>query len=101
MATPREHMLADLDWLFEQEGEAARDVVIDGATYRAIVEDLETMPADIEGAARRRQMLSLRLADMPMPPRAGYAMTVDGELWTVESASRSGILTRITLGQYD
>ncbi len=94
-------MIADMAWLYAEAGEEVRDVVIDGAQYRAIVGELETMSGEFELSASRRQSVSLLHGDMDPLPRPGYVMSVDGTKWTVESAASSGLLCRIIMAQYD
>jgi len=99
MATAREHMAADMAWLFSQEGEEASAIVIDGTSRRAIVQELEVIPGGYEGAATRRQSLWLAKGTITLP-RPGYVMTVAGQKWTVESIDPTGLCDMLTLAQY-
>lgn len=99
MTTAREHMAADMAWLFTQDGEEAVAVLIDGVSRRAIVQDLDVMPGAYEGAATRRQAVWLQKGIITLP-RPGYNMTIDGAMWTVESIDPTGLVDIITLAQY-
>lgn len=101
MATAREHMQADMAFLFAQEGEEARDVVIAATVYRGMVQDLEVMPGDFEGSARRRIAIYLLKGAMSPLPRPGCAMDVDGEQFVVDSVDPTGLLDIIIMGQYN
>lgn len=101
MTTAREHMQADMAYLFAQEGEEVRDVVIDATTYRGIVQDLEVMPGEFEGSARRRISIYLLKGAMSPLPHPGFAMDVDGEQFVVDSVDPTSLLDIIIMGQYN
>ncbi len=100
MTTAREHMAADMAWLYAREGEEVRDVVIDGVPTRAMVQELEVLPGPFEGSARRRLAISLQKGTVSPLPRPDFAMTIDGEVWTVESVNPLGLLDVLTMAQY-
>jgi hypothetical protein len=100
MTTSREHMLADMQWLFAQDGEEVRDVVIDGETVRAIVHEEEAIAGPVEGSTRRRISLHLLKETITQLPRSGFEMEIDGGKWLVESVDPMGILDIIILEQY-
>lgn len=99
MTTTRQHMLEDMDWLFTVDGEESVDVVIDGVTIRAMVHELDVGGGSYEGEAVRQCALRIRKGTMPLP-RPGYTMTMDGELWTVDSVDPSGIVDILIMSRY-
>jgi len=100
MATAREHMQADMEWLFDQDGEEVRDVVIDGETVRAIVHEEEMIAGPEEGSTRRRISVHLLKSTISPLPRSGFKMEIDGGGWLVESADPMGVLDIIFFEQY-
>lgn len=100
MATPREHMQADLAHLFAEEGGAADDVVIDGVPCRAIVEPLDVVPGDFDGSAKQLRALWLEKGAITLP-RPGYRLTVDGKEWTVQSVDPTGLVDIIYLASFE
>lgn len=100
MTTAREHMQADMEWLFEQDGEEVRDVVIDGEEVRAIVHEEQAIAGPVEGSTKRRISVHLLKETIAPLPRSGFEMEIDGEKWLVESVDPMGILDIIFLEQY-
>ena len=98
MPTAREHMAADMAWLYAQTGEEPVDVIIDGVSRRAIVQELDAVAGNFDGGVIRRRAIWLLKGTITLP-RPGYVMTVDGDRWTVESLDPTGILDVITLAQ--
>lgn len=99
MATAREHMQADMAFLFAQEGEEVRDVVIDGSAYRAIVQELDVLPGEFNGSIVERRKLFLQ-ADA-FSAIVGQERQIDGLLWMVVSTSIPGeLLTTIIVERY-
>lgn len=96
MPTARQHMLADMTHLFAQDGEEVVDVVIDDASHRAIVQELDGIAGTLDGTVIRRRALWLEKGKIILP-KPGYDMLVDGELWNVESVDPTGILDVVTL----
>ena len=101
MTTPRDHMAADMAWLFAQDGEEARDVVIDGVTHRAIAHELDAMAGPLDGSTARRLSVMLEQRAIATLPRPGYTMTVDGSQWQVEAVDPTGIVDVIIFTQFD
>lgn len=101
MTTAREHMQADMAWLFDQDGEEVRDVVIDGGDpVRAIVHEEDMIAGPEEGSTRRRISVHLLKDTISPLPRPGFQMDVDGGDWLVESVDPMGILDIIYFQQY-
>ena len=101
MPTARDHMAADMAWLFAQDGEEARDVVIDGVTHRAIVHELDALAGPLDGSTARRLSVLLEHGAIATLPRPGYTMTVDGSQWQVEAVDPTGIVDVIIFTQFD
>ncbi|HBI15022.1 MAG TPA: hypothetical protein DDY20_05840 [Desulfobulbaceae bacterium] len=101
MATAREHMQADMAFLFAQEGEEVRDVVIGTTVYRGMVHEMEIDPGPFEGSARRRIAVYLLKGTLSPLPRPDSALEVDGEQFIVDVANPTGLLDVITMGQYN
>lgn len=100
MATPREHMLADLAQAFAEDGGVATDVVLDGVSLRAIVEPLDILPGDFEGSARQLRAVSLQKGAITLP-RPGYRLTMDGKEWTVQSVDPTGLMDVLYLASFE
>ena len=98
MATAHEHMLADMLYLFAQDGEEVVELVIDGETCRAIRNSLEEEEGEFDGQLiyRRRYLC---LAD-ELSAVLGQERELDGKLWRVVSISRPGVLLDITFERY-
>ena len=104
MATAAEHMQADMDWLFSQDGGSVQDVdlTIAGSllsAVRAVVIPLDTDPAAYEGAAVSRVELRLQAGAIPAVP-PGREVVFDGIKWQCESFRPSGLVVALTLMRY-
>ena len=100
MATPRDYMLADIAHAFAEVGGVAGDTVIDGRPLRAIVEPLDIVPGEFEGAVKQLRAVWLEKGAMPLP-RPGYRLTMDGEEWTVQSVDPTGLVDILYLAKYE
>lgn len=95
MATPREHMLADLAYLFAEVGGPAVDVVIDGSTVRAIPHPEECVAGEFDGQlVYRRRYLFL---ETTIEARLGGERVIEGKKWRVVSIATPLGLIDVTL----
>ena len=97
MATPREHMIANLAHAFSVAGGVAVDVVLDGVPLRAIVEPLDLVAGGFDGSAVRSQAVWLMKGALPVLPRPDYRLALDGQEWTVLRSDPTGLLDVIYL----
>lgn len=103
MTTAREHMQADMEWLFAQEGESVRDVDLtlpgrEKQTLRAAVRFVETDPSAYEGSAVIRvdvAVLATAIADVAI----GRRVVFDGSTYDVEAFYPGSIIKRMTLAR--
>lgn len=89
MTTAREHMLADMQWLFAQEGEEARDVVIDGSPARVITGEIKTEQVE-DGSWFEIFELTALQSELSAVPR--QVLDIDGVKYTVDAVRRDGVL---------
>lgn len=99
MTTSREHILADMAYIYAQDGAEVVEVLLDSQTYRVIVQELEILPGAFDGEAVRRQNLWFEKGAITLP-RPGYIIDRAGEKWTVESVDPTGLVDIITMALY-
>ena len=97
MTTAREHMANDMAWLFAREGEEVRNVVIDGVTVRAMVQDVDLEPGSFEGLAVQQKIVTVRPAALGWQPTVGSVMTVEGKEYLVAHVYLADFLLKMTL----
>ena len=98
MTTAHEHILADMAYLFGDDGEEVVELDIDGETCRAIRNQAEEEEAEFDGQLLYR----LRYVFMASSISAviGQERELDGKLWRVVSISRPGSLIDIIFERY-
>ena len=88
MATPREHMQADMDWLFAEDGNDVQDIVIDAIPYRAIPHALENVDGQYDGQTINRLRYLFLSSDFSAI--VNQEREIDGKIWRVVAVARPG-----------
>lgn len=97
MATAREHIAADMAWLFAEDGEEVIDALINSLPVRAIVGDETTGQYDDGSWFNSRDIVILadNAAVTEVVPR--QRLNLDGTDYLVDSVKRSVNLLFLTL----
>lgn len=82
MPTAREHMQADIDYFFAQDGEEVIDVVIDGMPQRAMAGAKEVRRSELTEVVEERWTLTLP-ASSGAARMVGQEVDVEGTAWSV------------------
>jgi len=94
MPTTHEHILADLAYLFGQDGEEVIELLLDGEIVRAIPFALDENDGDFAGQLVYRQRYLFLAA--ALSPVLGQEKTIDGKPWRVVSIARPTGLIDVT-----
>jgi len=95
MATAREHIAADMAWLFAEPGGAAVDLVVDGVPLRAVPRPDECLAGEMEGQLLHR--LRYLFLSGSIAARIGEEKEIDGRKWRVVSLAEPLGLLDLTL----
>lgn len=104
MTTAFEHMQADMDWVYAQDGESVVDITLTVAggaeqPLRSTVKYLETDPVQYEGASVER--VELGLLAVPTPePIPGREVKFNGVDYECESWLKGRLVSKLTLMRY-
>jgi hypothetical protein len=95
MATARDHMTADMAWLFAQDGEEVVDATINSTPRRAIIGDETTGQYDDGSWYASREIIVQVAALVVAVPRQG--INLDGVEYLIESVRTTADLLFLTL----
>lgn len=87
-----EQFARELDQVFEAHDSMATEVVIDGMSMLAIVEQVQAEEVEGVGVTVENQRLLLRESDIAVP-KVGQVLEINGERWTcADTTVLAGVL---------
>lgn len=102
MATALDHMADDMAFVLADTGEAGASVNIDGTPDINVIRqpvDMSQYPP-MPGILVERDQFWILQSDLGYVPEIGQRMTVDGQVWEVESVGKWPVVLLLLLSRH-